>query len=435
MFGAELKERIEFSATAPSVKRRARTQAGTVARHRKVVDRAVRDSDILAVTYLAALAPPLMMRVGEVQGFAVHLVGESTTGKTLALRFGQSVFASPVEADLATFDQAPQAISTTLSAMSGTAIAFKDLKADSDPGKVHMEKLQRLMFAVHSGDVRHRSGELPLTPPQACVLLLSDEVSLTARFDAQGKATEGGTHVRVVEIPVPRRKAGGVFAKIGKRAGKKAANALEVGLRKNHGTAFGFWIDALVRHNPTRGQVAALGEKFFASLGDLDVYDTRFARPFGLLAATAHLAKQAGLITCEKRFLAALRRVFPKALAQLHGLTPGFVQSLKKLNAATRDTSIFPRAVVGIPVSVDQPVGFVRKERKGRVLYIRPEAFMRYFAAGANERAKEILHRAGIVIKPATGWTASAQQAGIAKESRYIKLKLSALRAYVAKLV
>lgn len=431
VFGAAPTERIEF---AHSMTPRPRGRAGTVVGHRKIVDDAVRNSDILAITYLAALVPPLMMRVGEVQGFAVHLVGESTTGKTLAQRFGQSVFTSPAETDLLTFDQAPQAISTTISAMAGTAIAFKDLKADSDTGKVHMEKLQRLMFAVHSGDVRYRSKEVALAPPQACVLLLSDEVSLTARFGAQRKATESGTHVRVLEIPVPDRQHGGIFSKIGKRAGKNAAKVLEAGLRNHHGTTFASWIDALVTLSPTRTLVDALGERFIASLGDMDGYDARFARPFGLLAATAHLAKRASLITSKKRFLSALRRVFRKSLAQLHGLTPDVVESIKKLDNAARDTSIFPRAMIGTAINDHKPIGFVRKERGGRFLYIRPESFADFFADGADARGREVLHRAGVIVKPTNGWTASVRQAGLAKEVRCMKLKLSALHTYVARL-
>ena len=431
VFGAVLTERVEFAQTKSP---RPRSRMGTLAGHRKVVDRSIRNSDILAVTYLAALAPPLMMRIGELQGFAVHLVGESTTGKTLAQRFGQSAFARSAELDLVTFDQAPQAISATLSSMSGTAIAFKDLKADSDTGKVHMDKLQRLMFAVHSGDARQRSNELPLTSPQACVLLLSDEVSLTARFDAQRKATESGTHVRVLEIPVPDRKAGGIFARIGKSAGKKAAKAVEDGIRKHHGMAFEAWIDALVRINPSTDEVETLAANFVASRGNLDAYETRVARPLGLLAATAQLAKQAGLVVSGRRFLKAISRLFPQIRAQLYGLTPDVVQSLKLFATATRDTSVFPLAVVGVPLADHQPVGFVRKERDELILYIRPDAFRDYFPHGADARIREILHRAGTISKPANGWTASVQQAGMSNDMRCMKVKVAALRAYVARL-
>ncbi|WP_313526281.1 DUF927 domain-containing protein, partial [Shinella sp.] len=126
-------------------------------------------SDYLALTYLCALLPSLATRVGERQGFVVNLVGESTTGKTLALRLCQSVFARAEEPDLETFDHTALSLKARFAALSCTAIPFKDVKASADKGVKAVEKFQQMIFAVHGGDAHWN-----LRWPAPCKVILHD---------------------------------------------------------------------------------------------------------------------------------------------------------------------------------------------------------------------------------------------------------------------
>ena len=90
------------------------TQKGNWQLYIKQFQRFVECSDYLAFTFLCALLTPLAQITGETEGFTVNLAGLSSTGKTLALRLAQSVFAEAHESDLISFNQSESALARCL---------------------------------------------------------------------------------------------------------------------------------------------------------------------------------------------------------------------------------------------------------------------------------------------------------------------------------
>ena len=379
-------------------------------------------SDYLALTYLCALLPPLAARVGERQGFVVNLVGDSTTGKTLALRFCQSVFARAEEPDLETFDHTPLSLKKRLAALSCTAILFKDVKATADKGSKAVEKFQQMIFTVHGGDAHWNLTDGQGNAPGFCIPMLSDERSLAERYATARMSLEEGDKVRCMELPVPED--GGIFNRLcGESDTAAIAKRVEAFIERRYGLIFPVWIDALsVSEQADLKQRFHEGaDRFVKRLKCDGSLEHRYARPFGFLAATAELAASVNLLHDIDHYYAALERLYALGVMRMAEGENGIKEGLGAFIDAVGDRAVFPMVKVGKPPDTDCPIGFVRREGGVCFAYVGLKAFESYFDSRLRPTHTVLpaLRKAGVLLEGDGGLTRPVQQYGLDRK-RYL---------------
>lgn len=379
-------------------------------------------SDYLALTYLCALLPPLAARVGERQGFVVNLVGESTTGKTLAFRLCQSVFARAEEPDLQTFDHTALSLKARLAALSCTAIPFKDVKASADKGIKAVEKFQQMIFAVHGGDAHWNLTDGSGKAPGFCIPMASDERSLVERYAMARVPFEEGDKVRCMELPVPKH--GGIFNRLhGDGPTAPVAKSLEGFIKRRYGLIFPVWIDALsvTERKGLSQRFHESAERFVDRLKCDGSLEHRYARPFGLLAATAELAASINLLHDVDHYYAALERLYALGVARMTEGEAAIKEGLNAFVDAIRDRAKFPMVTVGSHPGAHYPAGFVRREGGVCFAYVRVKVFESYFdrRLRPTHTVLPVLRKAGAFLEQDGKPTRPVQQYGLGRK-RYL---------------
>lgn len=379
-------------------------------------------SDYLALTYLCALLPPLAARVGERQGFVVNLVGESTTGKTLAFRLCQSVFARAEEPDLQTFDHTALSLKARLAALSCMAIPFKDVKASADKGVKAVEKFQQMIFAVHGGDAHWNLTDGSGKPPGFCIPMVSDERSLVERYAAARASFEEGDKVRCMELPVPKE--GGIFNRLcGESPTAPVAKSLEGFITRRYGLIFPVWIEALsvTEQGGLQRRFHESAERFVNRLKCDGSLEHRYARPFGLLAAAAEFAASINLLHDVDHYYAALERLYALGVARMTEGEAAIKEGLGAFIDAIRDRGKFPMVTVGSHPGARCPAGFVRCEGGACFAYVRVDAFQSYFdlRLRPTHTVLPALRKTGAFLEQDGKPTRPVQQRGLGRK-RYL---------------
>lgn len=379
-------------------------------------------SDYLALSYLCALLPPLAARVGERQGFVVNFVGKSSTGKTLALRLCQSVFARAEEPDLQTFDHTALSLKARFADLSCTAIPFKDVKAAAEKGARAIEKFQQMIFAVHGGDAHWNLTNGSGKAPGFCIPMVSDERSLVERYAMARVPFEEGDKVRCMELPVPSE--GGIFDRLqGQSDTAAVAERLAEFLKRSHGLIFPEWIDALsVADKEGLGkQFYDNADRFVKRLKCHGSLEHRYARPFGFLAATAELAATVNLLHDVDLYHAALERLYALGVTRMAEGEDAIRKGFDAFIDAVRDRTIFPLVKLGVPPGTHCAAGFVRGEGGVRLVYVRLKAFESYFDSRLRPAYTVLpgLRKTGVFLDSDGGLTRPIQQQGLERR-RYL---------------
>jgi len=156
---------------------------GSLDAHARAVAAAWRASPIARVAVCAALAATLLDRVG-MRGFAVHLCGDSSRGKTTMLRVAASVFGDPDDpAWVASWN-------TTANAAESRAATLCDLPLCYDEaGASDLVAIRRLVYTLANGEGRGRLGRdtsLRTVTSWRTVVLSSGEIPLADSTQATG---------------------------------------------------------------------------------------------------------------------------------------------------------------------------------------------------------------------------------------------------------
>jgi hypothetical protein len=396
-----------------------------------------KESDVLWLAILCGLLPPLALRVGELQGFAINLVGPSSTGKTLALRAAQSVFARAEETDLQTFNLSRGSVAPELAWMSGTAVPFKDIKAAVESGAAHVEKVRQMLFAVHGADARVTLTTGHVQPPKFALPMLSDERSLAERYAAARQVYEEGDRVRCVEIQVPDIAHGGIFNRMNDANGDPTSRmeSLSNFLDGHYGVVFPAWIAAICSRDvgeletEFREHATAFGKR----LDCVGPLEHRFARPFKFLAAAAVIAANAGLLDSATSAQDALVRLFEVARRQLHQTSAKVADGLARFLAVAADRTRFPVVVHGEAADPREcGQGFLRTEGSVEHLYVRREFFNDFFGSdgGTQMEVLRAMKHEGILLAAGGGFTKPAQQLGLDR-MRYLDFDYRSLERNV----
>ncbi|MBK5508763.1 DUF927 domain-containing protein [Pseudomonas sp. TH15] len=150
---------------------------------------------VLTLSIGCALAGPLLSRVG-VLGGGVHLVGDSSSGKSLAQLIGSSVWGDP-GIFAASWDMTKGGLEIEASGRNDTMLPLDEIKR-ADPKRV-----QEMAYSLANGQgkgtmTREREGRPKLS---WCLLALSSgERSLSEHAAIGGNAAHAGAELRMVDV-------------------------------------------------------------------------------------------------------------------------------------------------------------------------------------------------------------------------------------------
>ena len=246
-----------------------------------------------------AFAGPLLHLVGQDEGAAFYLVGESSTGKTLTELAAQSVIERASRNSLLTHDATDRAIEEQCAAHNDLMLVIDEIARLPGSPAERRKKLRELAHKIAGGGGSRRSAKARQDRDLAdlrwrLMSLWSGEKSLDRQF--LGGPREGGELVRSIEIQVPRRNKNGIFDRLGaaKLSRTELARTAESAVTEYFGRPIRAFIRRLASAPEMHGQRATeLMETFLQKIGvGNDPWTLRFASKFAVVYAAAHLAAE-----------------------------------------------------------------------------------------------------------------------------------------------
>jgi putative DNA primase/helicase len=264
---------------------------------RTAVGQRAEKNGILVLGISLALTGPLLEPAGA-DGFGLHLRGDSSSGKTTALRCATSMWGGPKF--LQTWRATSNGLEGAAAAANGTCLPLDELgQSDGrEAGGV------AYMLANGVGKVRAgRTGAARAAITWRVVFLSSGELSLAAKMAETKAVARAGQLVRCIDIPATARKHG-AFDDIGDVTASAFADRLNAGAAEQYGSAGRAFVEHLVTlgidkiREQVMRHVAAFRAR--AAVVGADGQIVRVADKLGLVAAAGEMASEAGITGWSK---------------------------------------------------------------------------------------------------------------------------------------
>jgi putative DNA primase/helicase len=341
-FGDSLAHRVIFQSDSPM--ENTFRSAGTLDQWRSKVAALCVGNSRLAFAVSCAFAG-MAMRWVKAESGGFHLRGDSSSGKTTALRVAASVFGgdSYMQRWRAT-DNAIEAIA----AQHCDALLVLDELAQVDP-----KQAGEIAYMLGNGQGKARANRSAMPKPLLrwnLLFLSAGEVGLVQHVAESGKRVRAGQEVRMVDMAADAGAGYGAFERIHEHdSPADFSSAITKASSRWHGTAAPAFIEHLIAHQ--EGLQASLGAAVDtvaaqmipeAASGQVQ----RVGRRFALVAAAGELATQAGITGWpEGEAIRAVRGCFESWLSTRGGLGNleqnqmlGQVRSFLQLHGAARFT-------------------------------------------------------------------------------------------------
>ncbi len=272
-------------------------QHSDVAAWREAIARRCAGNSRLVFALSTAFAGPMLQLVGVDSG-GFHLRGDSSTGKTTALRVAASVWGG---------QDFMQRWRTTENALESMAAQHCDVTlildelAQLEPAKAGE---CAYMLANESGKARSKqSGSARARLSWRLLFLSAGEIGLADHVAESGKRVHTGQEVRMVDLPADAGAGLGAFEVLHEFEGKGSAafaDAIKADAAKSYGAAGIEFLEKLTKDadaiaERSKRAVAALADEWASGSSSGQV--ARVARRFALVAVAGELATEFG-ITC-----------------------------------------------------------------------------------------------------------------------------------------
>ena len=269
-------------------------QRGDLVRWRGLVGRHCVGNSRLGFFASLAFAGPLLAWAPGTDGGGFHLVGDSSCGKTTALRVAASVWGGR----------------DYLQRWRATDNGLESLAAQHSDGLLCLDELAQLdakmagesAYMLANGQGKSRAGRTGAGRPRATWRLLfasAGEIGLAEHMAEANKRTRAGQELRMIDMPADAGVRRGLFEDLGEFDGPGLlAQHLTRATETTFGTAGRAWLLWLVDH--TEGLGRTLRERMDsiertlvpeAAAGQVQ----RVGRRFALVAAAGELATEAGI--------------------------------------------------------------------------------------------------------------------------------------------
>lgn len=268
-------------------------QKGSLAGWQDNISKPCAGNSRLVFAISAAFASPLLEVTGMESG-GVHFRGDSSTGKTTALRVASSVWGG---LDYLQRWRATDNGLESLAAQHSDCLLVLDELSQVDPksaGEV------AYMLANGSGKVRSiRTGAMRDTASWRLLFLSSGEAGLTEHMALAGRKPKAGQEIRLLDIPAEAGKGFGIFDTLHDHIGGAAfSKSLSEAVGKHYGVASIAFLSKLVDNlDKISSHVKKLQKTFTEKHlnGDAGGQANRAALRFALIAAAGEIATVWGI--------------------------------------------------------------------------------------------------------------------------------------------
>ena len=270
------------------------TQRGTLPGWQAAIAAPSVGNPMLVLGLCSAFAGPVLALVGMESG-GLHLVGDSSTGKTTALQAGCSVWGG---------ESYRRSWRATANGLEGAAALFNDgLLALDEISECDPRDVGEVVYMLGNGRGKaraSRSGTARSVARWRSSVLSTGERSIATSMSEAGHRIKAGQAVRLLDIPVHRTH-GAWDTLHGHANGPAFSDAIKRGARQQHGTAGRAFLEKLTRDTQDMAQrleVIKTELMHSASItpGD-DGQPARAAARLAVLALAGELATAYG-ITC-----------------------------------------------------------------------------------------------------------------------------------------
>ena len=268
-------------------------QRGTLKQWRDNVAGLCAGNSRLVFAVCGAFASPLLHLIGEESG-GFHYRGDSSGGKTTALRAAASVCGSPE------YMQRWRATDNGLEALAMTHCDAPLLLDELKQIDAKVAGETAYMLANGSGKARANVGGGARTIARWRLIFLSaGELSLSQHMAEAGKKVHAGQELRLADIPADAGVGLGCFEQLhGKAGGHEFANALAAAMGKYYGTAFPAFVQRALsereRLNTSLREAQAAFERVALSQ-QASGQARRAAARFALVGAAGEFATEWGI--------------------------------------------------------------------------------------------------------------------------------------------
>ena len=308
---------------------------------------------VLTLAIGCALAGPLLSLVG-VLGGGVHLVGDSSSGKSLAQLIGSSVWGDP-GVFAASWDMTKGGLEIEASSRNDTMLPLDEIKR-ADPKRV-----QEMAYSLANGQgkgtmTREREGRAKLS--WRLLALSSGERSLSEHAAIGGNAAHAGAELRMVDVNAGTR-THRAFDELHGLAGADFHRLLTVAVGAHHGHIGPAFVEKLLAKDDRSGLLedfAAVRAKFTEDNAQAGRVADRFAviALAGEMAITYDLlpwTQGSALADCQLLYGEWLSRV-GSGNAEDRQILSGILDFIEKhgssrfsdVNASGDDARVFNRA-------------------------------------------------------------------------------------------
>jgi putative DNA primase/helicase len=371
---------------------------GTLNDWQAEVARYCRDNPVLLLAVSCALAGPLLYKVN-VNGGGVHLVGDSSSGKSLAQLLAASVWGNP-GVFAASWDLSKGGIEIEAASRNDTVLLLDEIKR-ADPKRV-----QEMAYAIANGTgkgtmTRDREGRPKLY--WRVLALSSGERSLSEHAAISGSPAHAGAELRMVDVNAGTRRYR-AFDELHDMSGEVFHRTLTGAASRQYGHAGPAFVEKLIKEADDKliQEFARRREMF-----DVDSAQAgRVADRFAVIALAGELATSYGLLPWEKGETEnACRLLFREWLARVG---TGNAEDRQILTAiadfiAQHGDSRFSN-LRDIGAIVPGRAGYFEKVDEDRLLFLFNRKGLTDAAAGfGTERIVRALQAAGVIAKTGEG--------------------------------
>ena len=359
----------------------------------------------LVFALACAFAGQLLEPLNE-QGGGFHIRGDSSSGKSTALKLAGSVWGDP--------EQVIRQWRATSNALEGIAALHNDNFLGLDEiGQCNAKDIGDTVYMLSNGQGKARMQRTGITRPvsQWRVMFLSNgEESLAAIMQQTGKRTNAGQEIRLADIPADAGHGLGIFDPLSTDQPPAAyAEQLKQASASSHGTAGIAWLEYLTSNKAAVTEQAQVYIQQFmqdyASSKNGQVQ--RVARRFAIVAAAGELATLAGITAWQQgRAIEAIGQCFN---AWLNGFGDGAnlesrnilaeVKAFFEAHGSSRFENMQPPVMndgSDMLQRIINRVGYYRQDDNSRAYLVYPEQFKSEICQGRDPRqVAKVLNAAG----------------------------------------
>ena len=395
------------------------TTAGDLEGWREHVARPCEGNPVLLLALSAAFTGPLLKvaRLQEVGGAGIHLIGDSSRGKTTALQVAASVWGAP--GFVRTWRATSNGLEASAAALNDTLLVLDEI-SECDP-----REIGAVVCSLANGTGKQRAARTGGTRGVArwrIVALSSGERTLAAHMSEAGRRAKAGQEARLLDLPATRRAHGAFDELHGHRDGRAFADALKRASGANYGHAGPEFVAGIL--GDERDLPALLAEYVDSpAFAGADGLEMRAAGVFALCGFAGELATEYGLTGWSEG--SAIQ-----AAADMFGTWRDFrgggetenrqiTEGVRSFILMHGDSRFSPLQYPGASTGVRDRAGYYREDEDGRVHLFNSAALK---AAAPGYDLRRILD-----ALDAAGWIVDHDAD---KRSKRVKVGGNALRLY-----